>query len=70
MMKNLIVSNWKQVYRSLAIWLPILGLTLYEFLQQATSFDVVPDHLHVPVAATMGILGWLIKQPKIRRGMD
>ena len=66
----MIVSNWKQVYRSLAIWLPILGLTLYELLLQASNFGAVPDHLHVPVAATLGILGWLIKQPKIRRGMN
>lgn len=68
-MKNLIVSNWRQVYKSLAVWLPILGLTLYEFLQQASNFDAVPEHLHVPVAATLGILGWVIKQPGIKKGI-
>lgn len=68
-MKQLIVSNWKQFYKSLAIWLPILGLTLYEFLQQATIFGAVPEHLHVPVAAVLGILGWVIKQPSMKKGI-
>lgn len=63
-----LVDNKDQVYKSLAVWLPILGLTIYEFLQQATIFGAVPDYLHVPVAAVLGVLGWIIKQPEIRKG--
>lgn len=62
-----IVKNWDQVYKSLAVWLPVLGLALYEGLK---SIDpaLVPDNLQVPLAAFLGVLGWVIKQPGIRKG--
>ena len=62
-----IVKNWDQVYKSLAVWLPVLGLALYEGLK---SIDpaLVPDNLQVPLAALLGVLGWVIKQPGIIKG--
>lgn len=62
-----VVKNWDQVYKSLAVWLPILGTALYEGLK---SIDpaLVPDNLQVPLVAFLGMLGWVIKQPEIRKG--
>lgn len=62
-----LVENKDQVFKSLAVWLPVLGLALYEGLK---SIDpaLVPDNLQVPLAAFLGILGWVIKQPGIRKG--
>ena len=62
-----IVKNWDQVYKSLAVWLPILGTALYEGLRSIDP-TILPDNLQVPLVAFLGILGWVIKQPSIRKG--
>ena len=62
-----IVNNWDQVYKSLAVWLPILGTALYEGLRSIDP-TILPDNLQVPLVAFLGVLGWVIKQPGIRKG--
>ena len=62
-----IVNNWDQVYKSLAVWLPVLGTALYEGLRSIDP-TILPDNLQVPLVAILGVLGWVIKQPSIRRG--
>lgn len=62
-----LVENKDQVYKSLAVWLPVLGTALYEGLKSIDP-TLVPDNLQVPLVAFLGILGWVIKQPEIRRG--
>ena len=67
-MSKFIVSNWKQVYKSLAVWLPILGTAIYQLLQNVADTGLVPPNLEVPLIAVLAILGWVIKQPSMRRG--
>ena len=67
-MSNIIVSNWKEVYKSLAVWLPILGTAIYQLLQNVVDTGLVPSNLEVPLVAVLGILGWGIKQPSMRKG--
>ena len=62
-----IVNNWDQVYKSLAVWLPILGTALYEGLRSIDP-TILPDNLQVPLVAILGVLGWVIKQPSMRKG--
>lgn len=62
-----LVENKDQVYKSLAVWLPVLGTALYEGLRSIDP-TILPDNLQVPLVAFLGILGWVIKQPEIRKG--
>lgn len=62
-----LVENKDQVYKSLAVWLPILGTALYEGLKSIDP-TLVPDNLQVPLVAFLSVLGWVIKQPNMRRG--
>lgn len=67
-MRKMIVSNWKQVYKSLAVWLPVIGVGLFGFLQNTLDHGMIPDYLNVPVVAILGVLGWVIKQPSMKKG--
>lgn len=64
----MLVKNWKQVYKSLAVWLPILASTLLVFLEQTlASVDLPSWSIPIAVAIT-GVLGWVKKQPSMRKG--
>lgn len=65
-MSNFIVSNWTQVYKSLAVWLPILASGLYVVLQDSTAAGVIPDGALPVVIGLTGALGWVIKQSKMK----
>lgn len=66
-MSKIIVSNWKEVYKSLAVWLPILATTAYVGLQNTTEAGLVPDSILPIVVGITGVLGWVIAQKSIRK---
>ena len=64
----MLVKNWTQVYKSLAVWLPILASTLLVFLEQTQESVDLPLWSIPIVVAISSILGWVKKQPSIKKG--
>lgn len=64
----MLVKNWKEVWKSLAVWFPAIVTAIYSFLEYSTSNDIIPVQF-LPVAVVVSsILGWIIKQNSIRKG--
>ena len=63
----MIVKNWTQVYKSLAVWLPILASALLVFLEQTQANVDLPLWSIPIVVAITGVLGWVTKQPGMRK---
>ena len=61
-MINMLVKNWNQVYKSLAVWLPVLALGVFELLKLVLGLDLVPDGLVPVVAGIASAIGWVISQ--------
>ena len=66
----MLVKNWTQVYKSLAVWLPILASTLLVFLEQAQAMVDLPLWSIPIVVAITGVLGWIKEQPSIKKGSN
>lgn len=64
----MLVKNWTQVYKSLAVWLPILASTLLVFLEQTQANVDLPLWSIPIVVAITGVLGWVKKQPSMSKG--
>lgn len=64
----MLVKNWTQVYKSLAVWLPILASSLLVFLKQTQANVDLPLWSIPIVVGISGILGWVKKQPSINKG--
>ena len=64
----MLVKNWTQVYKSLAVWLPILASTSLVFLEQTQANVDLPLWSIPIVVATTGVLGWVKKQPSMSKG--
>ena len=58
----MLVKNWNQVYKSLAVWLPVLALGVFELLKLVLGLDLVPDGLVPVVAGIASAIGWVISQ--------
>ena len=58
----MIVKNWTQVYKSLAVWLPVLALGIFELLKLVLGLDLVPEGLVPVVAGIASAIGWVISQ--------
>ena len=58
----MIVKNWTQVYKSLAVWLPVLALGIFELLKLVLGLDLVPEGLVPVVAGISSAIGWVISQ--------
>lgn len=58
----MIVKNWTQVYKSLAVWLPILALGIFELLKLVLGLDLIPEGLVPVVAGIASAIGWVISQ--------
>lgn len=67
-MSKLIVSNWKQVYKSLAVVLPTVVTGAYTITDWALGAGVVPPQYLPVVVAVSGALGWAIKQSNMKKG--
>ena len=65
-MSKLIVSNWKQVYKSLAGVLPTVIVALYTGLVEIGYIAPLEPMYITLIVAVAGALGWTIKQPKLR----
>ena len=61
-MNRRLVKNWTQVYKSLAVWLPVLALGIFELLKLVLGLDLVPEGLVPVVAGIASAIGWVISQ--------
>lgn len=62
------VKNWNQVFKSLAVWLPVLATDIYAALEYTTESNLIPVEALPFVVAITGGLGWVIKQHNIKGG--
>lgn len=62
------VKNWSQVYKSLAVWLPIISSALFVLLQEIQNNVELPLWSIPIIVAITAILGWVKKQPSINKG--
>ncbi len=59
------VKNWQQVFKSLAVWLPIIATAILALIDASLGAGAIPLSF-IPVAvAISGALGWVIKQKGI-----
>lgn len=65
-MSKLIVSNWKEVYKSLAVILPTVIVALYTGLVEIGYIAPLDPMYTTLIVAVAGSLGWTIKQPYLR----
>ena len=61
-MNNMLVKNWSQVYKSLAVWLPVVALGVFELLKLVLGLDLVPEGLVPIIAGIASAIGWVINQ--------
>lgn len=68
-MSKIIVSNWKEVWKSYAVLLPAVALSIHTILEAYLGSTLVPEaYLPVLVVVSSG-LGWVIKQSNIKKGV-
>ena len=65
-MSKIIVSNWKEVYKSLAVILPTVIVALYTGLVEIGYIAPLDPMYITIIVAVAGALGWTIKQPNLR----
>ena len=58
----MLVKNWTQVYKSLAVWLPVVALGVFELLKLVLGLDLIPEGLVPVVAGLASAIGWVISQ--------
>ena len=58
----MLVKNWSQVYKSLAVWLPVVALGVFELLKLVLGLDLIPEGLVPVVAGIASAIGWVINQ--------
>lgn len=58
----MLVKNWTQVYKSLAVWLPIVALGIFELLKLVLGLDLIPQGLVPIVTGIASAIGWVISQ--------
>lgn len=58
----MLVKNWTQVYKSLAVWLPVVALGVFELLKLVLGLDLIPEGLVPLVAGIASAIGWVINQ--------
>lgn len=58
----MLVKNWTQVYKSLAVWLPVVALGVFELLKLVLGLDLIPEGLVPIVAGIASAIGWVISQ--------
>ena len=58
----MLVKYWTQVYKSLAVWLPVVALGVFELLKLVLGLDLIPDSYVPLVAGVASAIGWVINQ--------
>lgn len=69
MNKKIIVDNWKQVYKSLAVLLPTAATVIYAGLVETGQISPIDPMYITIIVGIAGALGWTIKQPNIKKGI-
>lgn len=64
----MLVKNWNQVFKSLAVWFPILASAVYVLLQNSTEAGLIPLEYLPFVVGVSTALGWVIPQKSIKKG--
>lgn len=67
MNKELLVSNWKQVYKSLAVILPTVATVIYSGLVETGQINELNPLYVAVIVAVAGSLGWVIPQKGIKK---
>ena len=68
-MSKIIVSNWKEVWKSYAVIFPTLSLIVHNILEIYIGSSLVSEeYLPILVIVSSG-LGWIIKQNNIKKGV-
>ena len=65
-MSKIIVSNWKDVYKSLAVIIPTVIVAMYTGLVEIGYIAPLDPMYITVIVAVAGALGWTIKQPNLR----
>ena len=65
-MSKIIVSNWKDVYKSLAVIIPTVIVAMYTGLVEIGYIAPLDPMYITIIVAVAGALGWTIKQPNLR----
>lgn len=63
----MIVKNWREVYKSFAVWFSVLGTIIYQASLTLLDAGTIPPDLEPIVAGVSGALGWIISQPYIKK---
>lgn len=58
----MLVKYWTQVYKSLAVWLPVVALGVFELLKLVLGLDLIPEGLVPIIAGIASAIGWVINQ--------
>lgn len=66
-MNNIISSNWYKFYKSLAVLLPLLATIIISVADYYTAQNLIPTAMLPVVVGVTSILGWIIKQPSLRK---
>lgn len=67
MNNKFIVSNWTQVYKSLAVWFPILASGAYVMVNDYLATGNIPNEYLPVIVGLSGVLGWIKSQKSIRK---
>ena len=62
----MIVKNWQEAYKSLAVILPTVIVALYTGLVEIGYITPLEPMYITIIVAVAGALGWTIKQPNLR----
>lgn len=62
-----LVKNYDQVYKSLAVWLPVIASAIYVVLKDETVLANIPLEALPIVVGISSALGWVIKQNNIKK---
>lgn len=63
----MIVKNWREVYKSFAVWFPVVATIIYQALLTLLDAGTIPPNLEPLVVGVSGALGWIIRQPYIKK---
>lgn len=65
-MKDFIVKNWAQGFKSYAVWFSVIATGLLAALEYVNQSLDIPLAYAPVIAGLSAFLGWIIKQPSIK----
>lgn len=64
---SILVKNKDQVFKSLAVWLPFIASGLFTLFQYLSTAPFIPLAWLPAIVMISSVLGWVIKQPNMRK---